>query len=491
MGNKHASLKCMSTLSVNTDSVRTLSANSQIICSGGKEKTIRIRNNPFSTSTITPHDLVGHQRGVNSVCLSPNGDRLYSGSDDGTIKVWNVSTGDCLHTCPHHVTPVFSLCLSPNGAVLYSAGHDEKIRVWDTTNCSMSLLYCIDKNHGGHRKSIHAVCISSDGRKLYSGGADNTVKVWDARNGKLIANFAGGMANFDSMGSLRGKGRLSLRPTRHAVEYNATRSGVKPSRKRAEDVRDHQLRNDLLSKKGHLHAVVALCCTDNVVISGSKDMTIKIWDARTDRHVTTLRGHRGQITSLCTSLDSKVLFSSSADRTIKMWDLTGTSNTALICTARGHSHWVSDVCFESTSGCLLSSSFDCKIKAWKHCIDKKNKDQAEGKRTGGEENVLEDPCPVGRLLFANVLLADHSSVEEEDTQVVVDAMWWEDLEGGGGGGESGGGGSGKCGSSGGDHSGRSGARTTYGSQSDSSVFNDDASYVRAQKLIRDELKRRK
>jgi hypothetical protein len=254
--------------------------------------------------------------------------------------------------------------------------------------------------------------------------------VWDARNGKLIANFAGGMANFDSMGSLRGKGRLSLRPTRHAVEYNATRSGVKPSRKRAEDVRDHQLRNDLLSKKGHLHAVVALCCTDNVVISGSKDMTIKIWDARTDRHVTTLRGHRGQITSLCTSLDSKVLFSSSADRTIKMWDLTGTSNTALICTARGHSHWVSDVCFESTSGCLLSSSFDCKIKAWKHCIDKKNKDQAEGKRTGGEENVLEDPCPVGRLLFANVLLADHSSVEEEDTQVVVDAMWWEDLEGG-------------------------------------------------------------
>jgi WD40 repeat protein len=58
-----------------------------------------------------------------------------------------------------------------------------------------------------------------------------------------------------------------------------------------------------------------------LLASGSSDRTIKLWDVATGKERATLRGHAGEVSSVCFSPDGKVLASGGDDRTIKLWDV--------------------------------------------------------------------------------------------------------------------------------------------------------------------------
>ena len=65
------------------------------------------------------------------MCVSADGSRLFSGSDDSTIKVWDVATGACVQTLEGHENSVSSVCVSADGSRLFSGSHDDTIKVWD------------------------------------------------------------------------------------------------------------------------------------------------------------------------------------------------------------------------------------------------------------------------------------------------------------------------------------------------------------------------
>ena len=67
-------------------------------------------------------------RVVNSVSFSPDGRTLASGSDDKTIKVWNMGTGAVMRTMTGHEDCVRSVSFSPDGLILASASEDETIK---------------------------------------------------------------------------------------------------------------------------------------------------------------------------------------------------------------------------------------------------------------------------------------------------------------------------------------------------------------------------
>jgi WD40 repeat protein len=64
--------------------------------------------------------LQGHANTVRSVCVSADGSRLFSGSDDNTIKVWDVATGACVQTLQGHAEWVWSVCVLADGSRLFS-----------------------------------------------------------------------------------------------------------------------------------------------------------------------------------------------------------------------------------------------------------------------------------------------------------------------------------------------------------------------------------
>lgn len=112
---------------------------------------------------------------VYSVVLDTGRNIACSGSMDGNVRVWDISTGECRHTLTGHTSLVGLLGLSPS--YLVSASADSTLMVWDpdTGNLKQTLR--------GHTGAV--TCFQHDEYKVVS-GADGALLVWDIRDGTIF-----------------------------------------------------------------------------------------------------------------------------------------------------------------------------------------------------------------------------------------------------------------------------------------------------------------
>ena len=216
------------TLSGHNDRVRTIvwSPNGEYIASGSDDETIQLWNTvtganlyTFSgysnthksiswspdSSTIAigsgneikicdttgkcSHILIGQTTIVNALSWSPDGKYIASGSQDGTLGIWDTTTGKCTRTLetPTLTVPtasvksVSSVSWSSNGKYIASCSY-KTIKVWDaiTGTCIHTLT--------GHTSYISSVSWLPHGNYITSWSYDNTVRVWDAISGACIYN---------------------------------------------------------------------------------------------------------------------------------------------------------------------------------------------------------------------------------------------------------------------------------------------------------------
>ncbi|MGB8963906.1 MAG: helix-turn-helix domain-containing protein, partial [Pseudonocardiaceae bacterium] len=125
--------------------------------------------------------LIGHTDAVYAVTAGPDGHTLASGSDDQTVRLWNVT--DPAHPTPlgppltGHTGFVRSVAFSPDGHTLASGSADRTVRLWNVTDPAHPTP--VGQPLTGHTDLVGAVAFSPDGHTLASGSTDRTVRLWN------------------------------------------------------------------------------------------------------------------------------------------------------------------------------------------------------------------------------------------------------------------------------------------------------------------------
>jgi WD40 repeat protein len=254
--------------------------------------------------------LVGHEGEITAIAIHPDSHLLASGSSDKSIKLWDLETGELQHTFvgrgwsglkpDGHRTPITSLVFSPDGYTLFSGSQDGIIKEWDlqTYKLSMSL-----RSKGW---DVSTLALSSDGWTLASAGAEGIIYLWDLESAEIVATLNKHSEKVSS---------LILSPDGYTLISSSFDQTIL-----VWDLRRDLLLKTLKGHLDAVSAI-AVSADWQRLISASWDRTIKIWDLKTGGQLRVLAAHRDQIHALATHPTEAMFASACQDGTVTLWQL--------------------------------------------------------------------------------------------------------------------------------------------------------------------------
>ena len=307
----------------------------------------------LNTLTATRQTILDEwTKRVESIAFSPDGQMLASASaDDGTLKLWDVETGQNTATFTEKQGNDNSMCVafSPDGTKL-AVGSVEGIKLLEVpTGKHIYTRQHIDFGKLEFPASIFSIAFSPDGTKFASASWDG-VKLWDVETGQNITTLQGHTRVVSSV-AFSPDGLTFASDSVGGVQVWAAATGRHIT---------------TLAGPPNFVTTIAYSPDGTRIATGSANArnaehTVKLWDVETGQNLTTLQGHTDSVTTIAYSRDSRILASGSKDKTVKLWDVSTGENIA---TLQGHEKRVFSIAFSPDGTKLASGSEDTSIRLW-------------------------------------------------------------------------------------------------------------------------------
>ena len=245
---------------------------------------------------------IGHRGLVWSIDISSDGRWLASGSDDKSVKLWDLNKGYTVFTFVGHIDEVLTVAISPNEKWLASAGRDDTVRIWNIETGKEERVL------KGHSKSIESLAFSPNGYWLASGSFDDTIKIWQVGSWKATLMLDHG-SSVDSLSFSRDSRVLASGGWSIKLWDVTTGNKIVTFNPHWEE-----------APLKHLVTAVRFAPDGDWLASAGGD-TVKIWDIVSQREVRTLSGHNEEIESLAFGPNG-IVTTGDENGTIIIWDLT-------------------------------------------------------------------------------------------------------------------------------------------------------------------------
>ncbi len=236
------------------------SPDSQRIASGSADSSVQIWN--ANTGNLI-YTYPGHSLWVNRVSWSYDGKYIASGEQSSTagkiveVRVWAVDTGNTLVIYRGHANGVFAVAWSPDGTRIASDGYDGTVQVWEATTGKLISSYKDNIDHFG-------LSWSPDNKYIVVGGYDRRARVLDAKTGNIVYAY-------DSQ--TKAEGDVAWSPEGNHIALGCDDQTVQIwDRRTGSIVFTYQGHTDWLS-------ALAWSPDSKRIASGSHDTTVRVWQA--------------------------------------------------------------------------------------------------------------------------------------------------------------------------------------------------------------------
>lgn len=309
-----------------------ISGDGKFAASGSDDKSVRLwdlHNNKELKC------LIGHSRWVQAVAFNKNGNLLASSGGDGKIMFWEVNgdNREPVRQYEGHDDSVLSLHFSNDGKTLLSGSRDHSVRIWDIDS------KYTDIQIEGHRDRIRCMCFSGDGLTLITGSDDKTVRLWHADSGKPVT----GELEIGTPVSA-----LQVSPDNNSIWVGGDDGSI--------DVWSLVDHTRIRRIDAHASRIYALDISrdSKMAASGSQDGSsedsiLKLWRFRTFENIRELPINNESILSLAFSVDGSKLTAGMRSGMIILWEISdhdgGTFKLKEICRKKVFEKWVEEIIF--------------------------------------------------------------------------------------------------------------------------------------------------
>jgi WD40 repeat protein/class 3 adenylate cyclase len=317
----------------------------------------RPRNNIYQLKT--GNSFEGHYAGITAINFSSNGQFLATASLDKSLKLWNL-TNQKLKTFLDHDSGILAISFDPNNLLIATASLDKTIKLW---NLNGENLTTFTGHQGGVTSVAFIPALNQEKSELMiiSGSLDKTIKLWNL-NGENLTTFTGHQGGVTSIGIIPS---LKSEKSELIIVSGSLDQTIKLWNLNGENLRT------LTGHQGGINSIavsypipIIKSSVNNqqseiMIISGSSDKTIKLWNLDGE-NLKTLTGHQGGINTVTISSDGQMIASGSLDTTVKLWNLEG----QILQTLRGHNARVDSISFSPNGQIIATASWDKTIKFW-------------------------------------------------------------------------------------------------------------------------------
>jgi len=239
-----------------------------------------------------------HEGATWATSVSADGKLLATGHDDGSVHIVDLGSGETVRSFKAE-GPVRTLKFAPKGTSLAVGTRSGHLGVWDAATGDKSMSFV------GHKGTITHVTFSHDGTTLGSAGGDSTARIWNVATGRERTEITGHTGGV------------------YGIAFSADDSLVATGGwDRAVRIWDSASGKSLGTLEGHTSDVwaVEFAPTGFLLATVGEDRDVRLWDAKKLKELPALVGHPGTIYALAFSRQG-VLATAGRDGTVRLWNV--------------------------------------------------------------------------------------------------------------------------------------------------------------------------